>query len=73
MTDAVGTIGMFAEVDKPAKKNMERVDVRLPREVAQVLEGYAFHIGLSTSELVRFMVIEGLEKRGAWDSWVWRP
>lgn len=63
MTDKLGTIGMFAELEPSPKKNMKRVDVRLPSEVSQALEDYAFHLGLSTSEVVRMLVIDGLEVR----------
>ena len=62
MNDTVGTIGMFAEVEQP-KKNMKRVDVRLPGEVVHHLEEYAMLLGVSTSEVVRWMVIYGLEQR----------
>jgi metal-responsive CopG/Arc/MetJ family transcriptional regulator len=65
MTDAWGSIGMFAELtDPPNRKNMKRVDVRLPEEVLMQLESYAQRVGLSTSEVVRWLVVEGLERRG---------
>lgn len=49
---------------KETKKSlMKRVDVRLPEQLATAVEDYAFYRGISTSELVRWFVIEGLERR----------
>lgn len=64
MSDEVGSIGMFAELaDQPSRRNMKRVDVRLPEEVLMDLESYAQRVGLSTSEVVRWLVVDGLERR----------
>jgi metal-responsive CopG/Arc/MetJ family transcriptional regulator len=48
---------------KEKKSHMKRVDVRLPEQLVTAIDDYAFSRGISTSELVRWFVIEGLERR----------
>lgn len=47
------------ETEKP---KMQRVDCRLPQEVIIRLEARALDLGVSVSELVRWMVIRELDR-----------
>jgi len=69
VTDLVNTVPMFvdyvAEDTPPAKRShMTRVDVRLPSQVVDLIERRCLALGLSTSEYIRSIIIDGLERRG---------
>jgi hypothetical protein len=49
---------------KSETERMVRVDLRLPKELVARLEDYAFALGLSTSEVLRWMVISELRRTG---------